>query len=270
LISRGLSTRALLKTLAVIVAAGCAAGEPVDSDGTNPLHEGSGGAAGEDGGMPPGSGGAAGDEQGGSGGADTMDAGGSGGEPDADPSTGGAAGSGGEATAGSGGAAGSAGNGGEGGSGGAAGSAGSGGEAGSGGAAGSAGSGGGVVSGCSSTVDLNQYTPTNAGCGGYASGCKGQIHVTNTGTTTWTTWSISFTVASGVTCTKTHSGTKWTITDNGSSSHQCVFTAKNPDGNAMAWDIPPGGTWAFGYDTSQTNATAPSDVTITVAGAPCD
>ncbi len=109
---------------------------------------------------------------------------------------------------------------------------------------------------CKSTIDLNGYTTSKAGCGGYTT-CKGQIHFKNDEAQALTLISISFSVASGISCTADHAPTKWTITDDGKTSKHCVFSA-----SGAAWMLGSGATFGFGYDTTQSNATAPSDITI--------
>jgi hypothetical protein len=172
------------------------------------------------------------------------------------------------------------------GSAGAAGSPQAGGGAGSSGAGGTSGAGGVVVAGtagqealagaagaggagaCAIAIDVNDYTPTNPGCGGYSTGCKGRIHVSNEGSAAWTTFVLSFGVAPGVTCVKVHSTAKFVITDDGAVSNQCVFTAQNPDGSDTVWSVEPNSAWSFGYDTTQADATAPSDVVVSDPSCP--
>ena len=160
-------------------------------------------------------------------------------------------------TAGGGAAGSSAGAGNSAGKGGTGNTAGSGNSAGSGsaGATGSAGSGS-TSHVCKSTIDLNGYTTSKAGCGGYTT-CKGQIHFKNDQAQTLTLISIAFSVASGVSCTADHAPAKWTITDDGKISKHCVFTA-----SGAPWSVGSGATFGFGYDTTQSNSTTPSDITI--------
>ena len=132
--------------------------------------------------------------------------------------------------------------------------------------AGATGAGG--ATSCAIAIDVNDYTPTNPGCGGYSSGCKGRIHVSNEGNAPWTTFVLSFGVAPGVTCVKVHSTAKWVISDDGAVSNQCVFTALNPDGGGAAWSVEPNSAWSFGYDTTQADAVAPSDVVVSDPSCP--
>jgi hypothetical protein len=119
-----------------------------------------------------------------------------------------------------------------------------------------------VVSPCRVAVDFNNYTLANLGCGGYATGCKGQIHFMNTGTAVWYAPTMSFTVRSGVVCVKSHSLVKWTMTDNGATSHRCVFKGREPDVNGVSWPIGPGASFGFGFDSNQTESYGAADITI--------
>ena len=119
---------------------------------------------------------------------------------------------------------------------------------------------------CPVTIDVNKFTAANTGCGGYSTGCKGQIHILNQTGTAWVAPVIKFSVAPGVTCVKTHSSPKWTITDDGSVSHQCVFTGKYPDSNdGGTWAINTGTGFGFGYDTTSLVDDAPTNVTVSAA-----
>lgn len=109
---------------------------------------------------------------------------------------------------------------------------------------------------CHFTVDLNSYTTSKAGCGGYAA-CKGQLHWRNDETHPLNAVSISFSVPAGVTCTGDHSPSKWTIVADGHAAGRCTFTANN------AISVEAAASFGFGYDTTQSTADAPSDVTIT-------
>ena len=109
---------------------------------------------------------------------------------------------------------------------------------------------------CDVTVDLNGYTPTKAGCGGYTT-CKGQIHFKNNEPQALTMIELSFPEPAGTTCTADHAPTKWTITDNGATSHRCVFTA-----SGAAWSVASMATFGFGYDTTQSGSATPSSITF--------
>jgi beta-glucanase (GH16 family) len=116
---------------------------------------------------------------------------------------------------------------------------------------------------CSDAIDVNRYTPSNPGCGGYSSGCKGQLHIVNHGRAALRHPVIRFSIPSGVRCTRTHAASKWTITDDGSTSHTCVFTARNPDAYGHYWSIAGnGGTFGFGFDTSSSALTSVSNPVV--------
>ena len=130
--------------------------------------------------------------------------------------------------------------------------------------AGSPGTGGSIASGgssgshqCKVTTDLNVYAPSNTGCGGYAA-CKGQIHWRNDEAQALTKIVLSFSEPAGTTCTDDNATSKWTITDNGATSHRCVFTAS---GTPLSVDSK--SALSFGYDTTQTSSTAPTDISVT-------
>ena len=108
---------------------------------------------------------------------------------------------------------------------------------------------------CKVTVDLNGYTLSKPGCGNYTS-CKGQIHWRNDEAQALTHVVLSFTVDAGVSCTTDNSASKWTIADNGATSHRCTFA---PNGN---WTVEPDATFGFGYDTTQKDATVPTGIVI--------
>jgi hypothetical protein len=131
---------------------------------------------------------------------------------------------------------------------------GSGNEGGSGGA-------GGNDPGCVWTIDFSEYDHTNDGCSGFLN-CKGQLHFTNKTSIDWLHPVIAFDVEDGVHCTDSHAGSKWIITDDGSDSHQCVFTAQNPDARGNDWSIPAGEGWSFGYDTTQWNDRTPNQIDV--------
>src|SRR5258706_3763939 len=144
------------------------------------------------------------------------------------PGTGGFGGlagsSGGPAAGGTGGSAGSGGDAGSGGSGGDVSSGGNGGDAGSGGSGGDAGSGGGEDGGppeagievfpCAINVVENTYNAAGVGCNGIVS-CRGVIGYMNNSGVRLTFPTITFSGPDGVTCAKTHSTSKWIISDNG-------------------------------------------------------
>lgn len=109
---------------------------------------------------------------------------------------------------------------------------------------------------CKVTADLNAYTPSKAGCGGYTT-CKGQIHWRNDETRALSQIVLSFAEPAGVTCTSDNATSKWTITDNGATSHRCVFTAI-----ASALTVDSQSALSFGYDTTQTDTTAPSSLSV--------
>jgi hypothetical protein len=109
---------------------------------------------------------------------------------------------------------------------------------------------------CNVTIDLNGYTASKAGCGNYTT-CKGQIHWQNNEAQALTMIVISFTEPRGTTCTGDHAGSKWTITDTGSISHRCTFTA-----SGAPWGVNSMAMFGFGYDTTQSDDTPPNDVTI--------
>jgi hypothetical protein len=106
------------------------------------------------------------------------------------------------------------------------------------------------------TADLNAYTPSKAGCGGYTA-CKGQIHWRNDEAHALSQMVLSFPEPAGVTCTSDNATSKWTITDNGATSHRCVFTAI-----ASALAVDSQSALSFGYDTTQTDTTAPSALSV--------
>ena len=108
---------------------------------------------------------------------------------------------------------------------------------------------------CKVTTDLNVYTPSNTGCGGYAA-CKGQIHWRNDEAQTLTKIVLSFSEPAGTTCTDDNATSKWTITDNGATSHRCVFTASG------TLTVDSKSALSFGYDTNQTGSTAPTDISV--------
>ena len=164
---------------------------------------------------------------------------------------------GGDSTGGAGGNSGGAGKAGVGGSVGTGGTVGAGGAGGNAGASTNAGAGGAVGSHvCNVTVDLNVYTLSKAGCGNYTT-CKGQIHWRNDEAQDLTQIVLSFTEPAGTSCTDDNSSSKWTMTDNGATSHRCVFTA-----TGMPWSVASMATFGFGYDTNQTDASAPTNITI--------
>lgn len=134
------------------------------------------------------------------------------------------------------------------------GSASGGGDPGSGGNIASGGNAGGRA--CKVTTDLNVYTPTNTGCGGYAA-CKGQIHWRNDEAQALTKIVLSFSVAAGSNCITDNSSSKWTIADNGATSQRCVFTA-----SGAAWSVDSKSALSFGYDTTQTGTTAATDISV--------
>jgi hypothetical protein len=142
-----------------------------------------------------------------------------------------------------------------------AGNAGRGGNSASGGSVGSAGSvaAGGGSGGhlCKVTTDQNVYTPSNTGCGGYAA-CKGQIHWRNDEAQTLTKIVLSFSEPAGTTCIDDNATSKWTIADNGATSHRCVFTASGTPVTVVSKSA-----LSFGYDTNQTGSTAPTDISVT-------
>jgi hypothetical protein len=109
---------------------------------------------------------------------------------------------------------------------------------------------------CKVLVDLDGYTPTKPGCGSYTS-CKGQIHWRNNEAQALTHITLSFSVATGVQCIADNAPSKWTITDNGASSHHCVFTAI---ANALSVDA--SSSFGFGFDTTQTDAAMPKDIAV--------
>jgi hypothetical protein len=108
---------------------------------------------------------------------------------------------------------------------------------------------------CKVTTDLNVYTPSNTGCGGYAA-CKGQIHWRNDEAQTLTKLVLSFSEPAGTTCIDDNATSKWTITDNGATSHRCVFTASG------TLTVDSKSALSFGYDTNQTGSTAPSEISV--------
>ena len=165
---------------------------------------------------------------------------------------------GGDSVGGTGGSSGGAGKSGAGGSGTTAGgNVGAGGNGGTGGAAGNVGAAGAAGSHvCNVTVDLNVYTLSKAGCGNYTT-CKGQIHWRNDEAQDLTQIVLSFTEPAGTSCTDDNSSSKWTMTDDGATSHRCVFTA-----TGMPWSVASMATFGFGYDTNQTDASAPTNITI--------
>jgi len=171
--------------------------------------------------------------------------------------TGGAAGTdgGGEAGGGAGGSAGD-------GAGGDMGGGGAGGEGGFGGAAGAGGSNvfdAGDIPLCRVTIATNTYDPNAIGCNGIVS-CRGVIAYTNNSGATLNFPMIRFTVPDGVSCTKTHSTSKWIISDDGFVSHRCAFTT-NP---ATPWNVAPGNTFRFGYDvTAGVAFSPPTDISVT-------
>jgi hypothetical protein len=109
---------------------------------------------------------------------------------------------------------------------------------------------------CKVTADLNAYTPSKAGCGGYTT-CKGQIHWRNDETHALSQMVLSFPEPAGVACTSDNATSKWTITDNGATSHRCVFTAI-----ASALTVDSQSALSFGYDTTQTDTTAPCGLSV--------
>jgi hypothetical protein len=132
-----------------------------------------------------------------------------------------------------------------------------------GGAAGASGAGGSVAAGgstgrhiCKITADINVYSPAKAGCGGYAD-CKGQLHWHNNESHALSQLVLSFQEPSGVTCSHDNAASKWTITDNGAASQRCVFSAV-----AGALSVDAMSALSFGYDTNQTQPTAPTDITV--------
>jgi hypothetical protein len=125
---------------------------------------------------------------------------------------------------------------------------------GNGGSVATAGSAGGHA--CKVTTDLNVDTLGNTGCGGYAT-CKGQIHWHNEEAQALTKIVLSFSEPPGTSCITDNSSSKWTITDNGATSHRCVFTA-----SGAAWSVDSKSALSFGYDTTQTGTSAPTDITV--------
>lgn len=168
--------------------------------------------------------------------------------------------------AGNGGAGGSAGNGGGGlageGGGGAGGQVGVGGAAGDVGGGGVGGSGGSADAGygpeCAIAIIANTYMVGNVGCNGIAT-CRGVIQYMNNSGVTINYPTIRFTVPDGVACTKSHSTSKWMITDDGSFTHRCAFTT-NP---TTPWNVVPGNSFRFGYDvTIGIDFPPPTDITV--------
>jgi hypothetical protein len=108
---------------------------------------------------------------------------------------------------------------------------------------------------CKIATDLNVYTPSNTGCGGYAA-CKGQIHWRNEEAQTLTKLVLSFSEPAGTTCIDDNATSKWIITDNGATSHRCVFTASG------TLTVDSKSALSFGYDTNQTSSTAPTEISV--------
>jgi hypothetical protein len=99
---------------------------------------------------------------------------------------------------------------------------------------------------CAVTVTQNTYDMTLPGCGGVAM-CRGVIAYVNNSPVTLTYPTIRFTIPAGVACLRSHSASRWIISDDGATSHQCVFTT-----NLLAapWNVAPNGTFRFGYDVT--------------------
>ena len=117
---------------------------------------------------------------------------------------------------------------------------------------------GGMPVPCATTIMTNTYDPAQTGCAGSAT-CRGIIMYVNNTPFTLNYPIITFSVPAGVTCTKTHSS-KWIISDDGATSHQCVFTT---DLFAMPWNVLPTRSFTFGYDLNDgANPPVPTDITV--------
>jgi len=109
---------------------------------------------------------------------------------------------------------------------------------------------------CKITADVNVYAPSKVGCGGYAD-CKGQLHWHNNEAHALRQLVLSFREPSGVSCSSDNATSKWTIADNGAVSQRCAFSAIS---GALSVDAM--SALSFGYDTNQTQPTAPTEVTV--------
>jgi hypothetical protein len=111
---------------------------------------------------------------------------------------------------------------------------------------------------CNVAIVTNTYDATAVGCNGIAT-CRGVIAYMNNSGTPLAFPMIRFSVPEGVSCTKTHSTSKWIISDDGLTSHKCAITT-NP---ATPWNVAPGNTFRFGYDvTAGVAFSPPTDITV--------
>jgi hypothetical protein len=118
---------------------------------------------------------------------------------------------------------------------------------------------------CAVTITSSTYDPAMPGCGGVAA-CHGVIAYTNNSPVALNYPVIRFTVPAGVTCLRSHSS-RWLITDNGATSHQCVYTT---DLLAIPWNVAAnGGSFRFGYDVTDGVTTVPAtDIVISDGACP--